>query len=309
MVNMLNRRLPLVALALAGLLWGATMPLTKLALTVIDPGWLTAVRFVLAGVPLLWLARGRGLGSAVTPQVVLWGAAGYGIVIALQNLALTRTSVTHAALLVGTVPALVAVFALALGRGTARPRAWAGFVLAMGGLALVASEGGGSSVSGDLLVGVSLLLSAAFTVAQPGLLAGRDPIAVTAVQFAASAGVALPLAAVQSGAPQLRGGTAGWVAVFALVLTGTLAPFTLFAWGQARTTPEVAGAFLNLEPVVGAGAGALAFGDPFGHAQMVGGAAVIGGIALSTLPMPRALRRFAGQVRLRSVQPAFGHRF
>jgi O-acetylserine/cysteine efflux transporter len=309
MVNMFTRRLPLVALAVAGLLWGATMPLTKLALAAIDPGWLTAVRFVLAGLPLLWFARGRGLRAAITPRVMLWGAAGYGIVIALQNLALTRTSVTHAALLVGTVPALVAVFALALGRGTARPRAWAGFGLALGGLALVASDGGGSSVSGDLLVGVSLLLSAAFTVAQPGLLTGRDPIAVTAVQFAASALVALPLAAVQSGAPRLHGDVAGWLAVLALVLTGTLAPFTLFAWGQARTTAEVAGAFLNLEPVVGAGAGALAFGDPFGHVQLVGGAAVIGGIALSALPTPRVLRRLADQVRLRSAEPAFGHHF
>jgi O-acetylserine/cysteine efflux transporter len=140
---MLNGRLPLLALASAGLLWGSTMPLTKLALAAIDPGWLTAVRFVLAALPLLWLARGRGLRSAATMPVMLWGAAGYGVVIALQNLALTRTSVTHAALLIGTVPALVAVFALALGRGTARPAAWAGFALALGGLALVASDGAG----------------------------------------------------------------------------------------------------------------------------------------------------------------------
>jgi drug/metabolite transporter (DMT)-like permease len=78
------------------------------------------------------------------------------------------------------------------------------------------------------------LLSAVFTVAQPGLLADRDPIAVTAVQFAASALVALPLAVVASGAPQLYDNRAGWLAVVALVLTGTLVPFTLFAWGQAR---------------------------------------------------------------------------
>jgi O-acetylserine/cysteine efflux transporter len=294
---MLNGRLPLLALASAGLLWGSTMPLTKLALAAIDPGWLTAVRFVLAALPLLWLARGRGLRSAATMPVMLWGAAGYGVVIALQNLALTRTSVTHAALLIGTVPALVAVFALALGRGTARPAAWAGFALALGGLALVASDGRGSSISGDLLIAISLLLSAAFTVAQPGLLADRDPIAVTAVQFAASALVALPLAVVASGAPQLHDNRAGWLAVVALVLTGTLVPFTLFAWGQARTTPEVAGAFLNLEPVVGAGAGALAFGDPFGHLQMAGGAAVIAGIMLSSVPMPRAAQRLAGRGR------------
>jgi O-acetylserine/cysteine efflux transporter len=36
---------------------------------------------------------------------------------------------------------------------------------------------------------------------------------------------------------------------------GTLLPFTLFAYAQGRVSPEVAGAFLNLEPLVGAVAG------------------------------------------------------
>jgi O-acetylserine/cysteine efflux transporter len=41
----------------------------------------------------------------------------------------------------------------------------------------------------------SLVLSAAFTVAQAGLLPGRDPVAVTALQFLAAAVAALPVAA------------------------------------------------------------------------------------------------------------------
>ena len=48
--------------------------------------------------------------------------------------------------------------------------------------------------------------------------------------------------------------------------------------------PELAGTFLNLEPLVGTAAGALAFGDPFGPSQLVGGAVILAGIALSTTP-------------------------
>ena len=72
---------------------------------------------------------------------------------------------------------------------------------------------------------------------------------------------------------------------------GTLLPFTLFAYGQSRVSPEVAGAFLNIEPLVGAVAGIVVFADPFGPAQAAGGAAIIGGIALSMLPLLRPARR------------------
>jgi drug/metabolite transporter (DMT)-like permease len=290
--NMPNRRRPLRALALAGLLWGTTVPATKLALGTFDPGWLAVARFVLAGLPLLWWSR-RQLRSAISPGVLGWGALGYGGVVALQTSGLAATSVTHAALLVGAVPAMVALIALALGRGTAAPRAWMGFALALLGVALVASDGGAASSRGDLLVVASVVLSAASTVAQAGLLRGRDPVAVTAVQFAISAVVTVPPAVLHDGRPELHGGSGGLFALLLLAIGGTLAPFTLFAWGQSRTTPEVAGAFLNLEPVVGAGAGALAFGDPFGRLQLVGGAAVLGGIALSALPSG-VWRRAAG---------------
>lgn len=300
---MTSRRLPLVALALSGLLWGTSAPLTKVALGTLGPGWLTAVRFVLAALPLLWLAR-HGLRAAATLRVALWGAVGYGIVVALWNAGLARTSVSHGALLVAGVPALVAVVALVLGRGSAGPRAWVGYTLALAGVALVAADGGNAALDGDLLVMASMVVSAVFTVVQSDLLTDRDPLAVTAVQFTASAVVTVPLAAVMEGMPRLGGGvgapggaTVGLVAVGALVVTGTLLPFTLFAWAQAHTTPEIAGAFLNLEPIVGAGAGALAFGDPFGRVQYLGAAAVLAGIALSALPAGLRLhRRPAGAV-------------
>jgi hypothetical protein len=76
-------------------------------------------------------------------------------------------------------------------------------------------------------------------------------------------------------------------ALAALALAGTLAPFALFAYGQSRVAPELAGAFLNLEPLVGTAAGALAFGDPFGPHQLAGGTIILVGIALSTSRAPR----------------------
>ncbi len=296
-----DRRTALLALAAAGVLWGTTVPLSKLALEWLDPAWLTVARFGLSA-PLLLLAARRHVRAAATPAVALWGALGFGVVIVVQNLGIERTSVSHAALIVGAGPVLIALIAAALGRATVGALAWAGFTLALGGVALVAGGGGGdATLGGDALVLLSLVVSAAYIVQQPRLLAGRDPAAVTAVQLAAGAAAALPVALAFEPLPAQLPGAGTLVAVAGLALAGTLVAFALFAHGQAHVPAEVAGAFLNLEPVVGAMAGMLAFGDPFGPVQAAGAAAILRGIALSALPPGAGPRR---PPRVRRLRPA-----
>jgi O-acetylserine/cysteine efflux transporter len=230
---------------------------------------------------------GSALRAAFTPGVLIAGAFGYGGSVMVQNAGIGRTSVTHAALLIGAVPVLVAIIAAVWYRAVARPVAWFGFAVSLGGVGLITtgSGGGGATMAGDGLVLASLLLSAMVTVAQGRLLAGRDPIAVTAVQFLGATLGSLPIAAVSEGVPAAPAGAGVVLAVVALALAGTLLPFTLFAFGQSRVSAEVAGAFLNLEPLVGAIAGAVVFGDPVGLVQAGGGAAILAGIALSSLPL------------------------
>jgi drug/metabolite transporter (DMT)-like permease len=281
-----NRRNAVAALIAAGLLFGTTVPLSKLALEWLSPGWLTAARFGLAAAVLLAVAK-PGLRAAFTPKVLLSGALGYGGSVMVQNAGISRTSVTHAALLIGAVPVMVAIIAAVWHRTVARPVAWVGFVVSLGGVGLVTAGGGGggATMAGDGLVLASLVLSATVTVAQVRLLAGRDPVAVTAVQFLGATVGALLVSVLTERAPALPASPGPVLAVIALAAAGTLLPFTLFAFGQSRVSAEVAGAFLNLEPLVGAIAGAVAFGDPVGLAQIAGGAAIVAGIGLSSLPL------------------------
>ena len=282
----IDRRRALVALTVAGLLWGSTVPLSKLALGWLPPGWLTAIRFAVAAAVLLTVTRSR-VRAAWSPAVLAWGAAGYGGTVLLQNTGITRTSVSHAALLIGTAPVLVAIIAVVWHHSVVRPVAWAGFAVSLGGVGLIAAGGGGgANLGGDGMVLASVLLSAIFTVGQTRLLRGRDPIAVTAVQFLGAALVTAPFSALTEGVPPAPAGTASLLAVVALIAGGTLLPFTLFAFGQSRLPAEIAGAFLNIEPLVGAVAGVVVFGDPAGPAQLAGGAAILGGIALSSVRRP-----------------------
>jgi drug/metabolite transporter (DMT)-like permease len=287
-----NRRRAVAALTAAGLLWGTTVPLSKLALGWLAPGWLTFVRFGLAAAILLAAAPRARVRAACTPSVLVSGAIGYGGSVVVQNAGITRTSVSHAALLVGATPVLVAIIAALWHRTVARPVAWAGFAVSLAGVGLVAGGGGGSATAaGDGLVLASLLLSAAFTVAQVRRLRGHDPVALTAVQFLGAALAVLPFSVATEGMPTLPAGPGVALAVLGLAAGGTLLPFTLFAYAQGRVSAEVAGAFLNLEPLVGAVAGVAVFGDPAGPVQLAGGVAILAGIALSSFPLLGTGRR------------------
>ena len=171
---MVNRRAhaatsgAVAALTAAGIFWGTSVPLSKLALGWLGPGWLTVVRFGLAAVVLIAIAaRSGGLRGAATLPVLASGAIGYGGSVMAQNAGLARTSVTHASLIIGATPVLVAVIAALWRHAIARPVAWAGFALSLGGVGLIAGgQGHGATPAGDLLVLAATALSASVTVAQ-----------------------------------------------------------------------------------------------------------------------------------------------
>ena len=291
----MKHRTAILALIAAGSLWGLTVALSKLSMRWLDPSWLTASRFLIAA-PVLAVIGRRGFRQALTPRIFLSGSIGYGAVMLLQNAGIDRTSVSHGAIIVGALPVVVALVTMALGNGSAGGAAWVGYGLALLGVVLVAGGGGGgATASGDMLVFASVVLSGVFIAVQPSALEGRDAAAVTAVQFLSAAVLALPFA-LASGLPHVRPAPALVVAFVALALIGTILPFWLFAYGQGRVAPELAGAFVNLEPLVGAVVGWVAFADPVGPWQVAGALAVVAGILISLLAqdvrawLPRAQR-------------------
>jgi len=292
-----SRRLLFPALIAAGVLWGTTVPLSKLALGWMAPGWLAFARFALAAAILMVASRSR-LRAACSPAILISGGLGYGGSVLLQNLGIERTSVTHAALLIGATPVLVAIIAAALRHSVARPIAWAGFGLSLAGVGFIASgQGSGSTLGGDGLVLAAQVVSAGFTVSQARLLRGRDPVAVTGLQLLSAAVMVLPVALTTEHHMAGPASPAALVATVGLVLAGTVGPTALFAFGQSKVAADVAGAFLNIEPLVGAVMGMALFADPLGPVQVAGGLAIMTGIGLSSYQVARGERlRRAGMV-------------
>jgi O-acetylserine/cysteine efflux transporter len=278
-----DRRRAFVALTVAGVLWGTTVPLSKVALDFLDPAWLALVRFLLAGICLIAVVSGTQMRAALRPSILIWGAFGYGGSILVQNVGVAHTSVTHAALLVGMTPILVAAGAAAWSRSALGTYVWAGAAVSVVGVGLVASgHGSGSTLLGDALVLVSLVFACSFTVAQGYLLPGRDPVAVTAAQFVAASLVLLPIALVSEGVPSVVVDLHGISSTVGLALLGTLAPFVLFAYAQGIVPSPIAGAFINIEPLVGVAIAAILMGEALGFAQALGAAAIVAGLVLTS---------------------------
>jgi drug/metabolite transporter (DMT)-like permease len=268
----------LMALVLAGSTWGLTLPLSAVALRGIAPAALVSLRFGCAAGVLALIARRGSLRAALTWRIGWWGVLGYGAVVLAQCEGVERTSLSHAAVLGAIVPVLVVLIAVA--RGCRRPSALGalGLLGAVGGAGLFTGGGGRASLAGDGLVLLAGICFSVYIVAQPALLAGRDALAVTAVQMGAASIVLAPLAIASEPAPHVSGSIA--LALVGLVVVGSLLPFALYAWGQARVPHELAGAFLNVEALVGGLVGVFAFHDQMGLQQALAVGLIAVGILL-----------------------------
>ncbi|GAB3245225.1 DMT family transporter [Kineosporia babensis] len=287
-----RRTSALAALTIAGITWGTTVPLSKAAFAGFGPAWLTVFRFAVAGLVIVAVVRPRL--SKVRPALWAYGAFGYGACVLLQNIGLERTSVTHAALLLGSVPVIVAVLAVIFNGARVGPIAWVGFALSLIGIVVVAGAGGGdATLTGDLIVLGSVLIGAVFTILQARLLPGQDVVAVSTAQFLASAVAVLPFALLTESVPTPGVGgldTGALLAALALGVFGTVLPFTLFAYGQTGVEPHIAGVFLNLETLVATTIAIVVLGEPLGGGQVAGGLALLVGIYIGTVYQSRTSR-------------------
>jgi drug/metabolite transporter (DMT)-like permease len=124
------------------LVWGLSIPLTKLALAETGPLTLTALRY-LAAVPCFGfvLAASRVPAAGVLARMAGLGALGIGIGQVAQALGVQRASASVATIISALIPLLVVVFAVLRLRQRIRPAHVLGLLLAIAGVALVAGGG------------------------------------------------------------------------------------------------------------------------------------------------------------------------
>ena len=258
---------------------------TRLALDSFSPAQLTALRFLVAAVPALVLARPPLAWSTL----VAIGLTLYTGQFLLQFFAIANgVPPGLASLLVQTQALFTILFAAMVLRETPTPRQLSGVALAFAGLVLIVL-----TVGHDLTgVGFGLAMGSAISWGVGNVLLKRirdvemldlvvwmslvPPLPALALSLTIDG----PTALVRSVA------SASWTGVASVLYLGLVATILAYAiWGQllrrypaATVTP-----FALLVPFVGASSSALVFGERFGALRLAGMALVLLGIGVIVL--------------------------
>jgi drug/metabolite transporter (DMT)-like permease len=286
------KRLPFCALILAGVCWGVGFPLGKLALREIDAAHMVLLRFGVAALCALPFAlRSAATRGLFRSPVVLLAGALYGVAFLVQFEGLARTSVTLAALLVGAMPALIALAARLLGEPVSRT-SWVGVAGATAGAALIAGRPGaaGSPMGVILCLGaLPIFLGWLFVSRRAPTTDPRDPaaaipaMAVPAATVIIAALTILPIALVMHGPPRLNLSPAAWAGIVGQGAFSTLLATAAWQYGVTRVGAASAGVFINIEPLMGAAIGAALFGDQITVSMGLGGLMIILGSTVVVL--------------------------
>lgn len=274
---------------LLAVLWGLSIPITKLGLDSMPPIAFTALRFAFA-VPFLFLfAIGRHrIPLAALPQVALLGVIGIGIGNLSQSFGVAGASASVGTIVSATIPVFIVVLAaLRLGQSVSRLQQF-GLAAAFAGVALVAL--GRGDETGDLaqttLTGVGLVLLSALTIAFYYVwsveLAARHGT-VTVVIWSTLAGflALLPFTAWEVADTFFRIAPTAVAAAAYLGLLVSAVGLFLWLW-LLRTVPaRVAASVQFLQPVFGIAASAALFGDRMGPLFASGVVLVLVGVGMS----------------------------
>ena len=278
------------ACALAGTLWGTGFYWGKIALTELSVGHMVLYRFLFASLGLLPVLRRARLNRREWLLLLIASFLGIPVQYLLQFYALSLTTVSHAALMVGTMPVILAIGATIFTHERLGRLGWLALAGSTCGVTLITLSGtrasnvqGGPSLEGDLLVVVSLMLSLGWILLNRHLMQGHSPLVVTAYGVLSGTVMLVAWVLATSGPPPVHGlSPRVWFALAASGLLCTASTMLLWNWGIHRVPASRAGVFLNIEPAMGSLLGVVLLGDRLGPGAWVGGAMIIAAAVVLT---------------------------
>ena len=291
------------ALSLIAALWGSYPAFAKLALVAFPPLVLVAIRCSIASIFLCALLFRRGSSEFTALRwrdlgpLAFLGFAGIFVSTGGTYLAIAFTTASSAVLLQPATPVMVAIGArLYLGERL-RPLQWAGVACSAAGVGLIITKGSWHAVMhldlrpGDFVLLLSQVGWAAYTVYGKRVLARHSPIVATTTAYVLGSLMLLPLPFITARlfpAPDFSSPAAWGVVVYQAIL-GSIAHIW---WYEAvhAVGPTRSAVFMNLQPVVGILLAWAMLGERIGLSGVLGGAAVLAGVALTTrrAPGPRS---------------------
>ena len=271
------------ACALAGCFWGTGFFFGKIALAEMSVGHMVLYRFLFACPPLLFVLRRPAFTRREWTLLLTASFLGIPVQYLLQFKGLAMTTVSHAALMVGTMPVILAVGASIFAHERLDWMGWLALAGSTAGVSLItlssnhhASAGRGPTLAGDLLIVVSLIIALAWVLLNKHLMQGHSPMAVTAYGLLTGTVMLAIWVVLRDGLPPIHGiSMKAWLALAASGLLCNAAAMLLWNTGIHRVPASRAGVFLNIEPALGSILGVKLLGESLGPLAWVGGGLIL----------------------------------
>lgn len=291
------------ACALAGCLWGTGFYFGRLALNEMSVEYMVLYRFLFACAVMLPVAIASRVRFTRVELRMLLISAFFGIPVQflIQFHGLARTTVSHASLMVGSMPVLLGVAAAIFAGERLDWLGWLALVGSTIGAALIVLGGhhgpdvaGQPTLTGDLLVVLSLITALAWILLSKRLMQRHSPPVVTA--YTIVSGTVMLLVAILG--PWLLGGilpshaapppfahisNTAWIALAISGVACTATTTLLWNWGIHHVPASRAGVFLNIEPALGSILGVKLLGEHLGPYAWAGGALILGAAIVLTM--------------------------
>lgn len=256
----------------------------KIALTELKVGHMVLYRFLFACLAFVPMLRPAHLSRKDWGLLLTASFLGIPLQFLIQFQGLSLTTVSHAALMVGTMPVILACGAVIFTHERLDWKGWLALAGSTTGVTLItlggarhASHGGsGPSLLGDMLVVISLVVALGWVLLNRELMHRTSPTVITSYgTFIGTAMLAVWIFLVD-GPPPVHGLSAKvWIACAAGGILCTSAATFLWNWGMHRVPASRAGVFLNIEPALGSILGVELLGDKLGASAWIGGALII----------------------------------
>jgi drug/metabolite transporter (DMT)-like permease len=286
-----RRALGFAACTLASSLWGCGFFFGKIALAEMNFAHMVLYRFLFAMVPLLPLLIIHRPHLNAKEWGVLLAASFLGVPLQflLQFYGLSMTTVSHASLMVGTMPVILAVGATIFAHERMDRVGWIAMAASTCGAALIALGGshhtgaGGSSLAGDLLIVASLFIALFWILFNKRLMERHSHIVITAYGLALGTAMLLIWVPIEYGLPPVAHVSLKvWMALAASGLLCTATTTLLWNWGLTQVPASQAGVLLNMEPLIGSLLGVIVLGEHLGPDAWAGGALILSAAILLT---------------------------
>ena len=289
----ISRRAAFGALVLANVCWAGTYAIGKIALTEIPPIELNVIRFIMASLllaPVLihyrkQIPRDRRMLFVLLQLTLL----GFVLNKALEYIGLALSTASDVALLIATESIFTGLLSWTFLRERVTRSGVAALVIGLLGVYLIVERGltpnlgngDTTRIIGDLLVILSLLLEAAYTVRGKTTLTTLPPLLFTALTITGSLFFWIPagvVAVARDGLPHVTAG--GWLAAFYLAAITTVLSYWLWFRGLSVVDASAAAPILFIQPLLGAALAILILHDALTLATVIGAVCIIASLLL-----------------------------